>query len=101
MSPFGATATCRAGPPTSAITFAQKPCGRVSPPLPGSQRLAVAFCCAERLAAAQSNKAVMSLRIDRMINPKSQTPNPNPKVQSLHIVPLIVANDGAHESEFI
>src|ERR1035437_1829097 len=35
-SPLGATQACRAAPRLSAATRAQKPCGSLMPPLPGS-----------------------------------------------------------------
>src|SRR6476661_8556486 len=37
MSPLGRTAMCRARPTLSATTIAQKPVGRLIPPLPASQ----------------------------------------------------------------
>src|SRR5687767_10512101 len=80
MSPFGATATWRAGAATSAITFAQKPCGSVRPPLSASHWLRLA-CCADRAAAdeqairqAVSTLSIASQHKSQIPNPKSQIP---------------------------
>src|SRR5688572_8093677 len=81
MSPFGATATWRAGAATSAITFAQKPCGSVRPPLSGSHGLRLA-CWAALTAAEQAiRQAVVTLSIAS--NDKSQIPNPKSQNQNL------------------
>src|SRR5688572_9578679 len=75
MSPLGATATWRAGAVTSAMTFAQKPAGNVSPPLSGSHTLVRACWAVTNAAEHAMKRAQSSLSMARMINPKSQTPN--------------------------
>src|SRR5688500_7873259 len=94
MSPFGATATWRAGAATSAITFAQKPCGSVKPPLSGSHWLRLA-CWADTAAAAEQaiRQAVRTLSIAS--DHKSQIPNP--KSQTSTILSRVISNDRADD----
>src|SRR5271154_7150393 len=68
-SPLGATTACRALPTSSAATRAQKPTGRVSPPLSTSQE------------SAPANAAGLVIQHEALAN--------NPRVQCLENTPSL------------